>query len=436
MLGSPRTKPAIRQHCPSGRAAAHTLDRASGMNRRAGHIQAAQRGAMPAQLGAGRRTSCWSGSGRGPRPQIAVDEASGSPPRSAGGCDRPRHHRISAKPGEPFELSLDQAGDVLLRAGVACGNVGVAVQGVLTCRRARGVKPRVAARRPRRGARHVPAGRPPQPQRLAQFAADVDHGGSACRLGRPRHRPPQRVVELERRGRVPPFRSRRSSRSGSASAGSSSSSGRALTVVTTHARSAPRRHAGHPGGTPSSDDDRSTCADRTITPSRGRRLSPASASVIRCWPPAGNGQPCKWAEQRQQEPEHTAPRRRRRKPGVLRGPRQPCRRPGRPSKTSKPKRFDRFQHPPREKAASPRSATANANDRADRRQGAEDGIHETLSQRPELLDQPPPGSSRSGTRHLQRGDRRLELMMRRQRGFVLERVRHDHVGPDHRSPSA
>ena len=71
--------------------------------------------------------------------------------------------------------------------------------------------------------------------------------------------------------------------------------------------------------------------------------------------------------------------------------------------------------------------------RADRRQGAENGIHETLSQRPELLDQPRQAAPAPG-RRLQRGDRRLELMMQRNRGPVLERVRHDRVGPDRPKP--
>ena len=269
---------------------------------------------------------------------------------------------------------------------------------------------------------------------LAQFAADVDHGGSARRLGRPRHRPPQRVVELERRGRVPPdpqptqqpVRER-------------------LRGEQLHQRaSADRRHhvtrgqllastQEHPGGTPASDDhplDMRTAPHHHPLTGRDRQQRIDDPLLA----PRGKRPTMRMGEQRQQEPERAATRRRRRKPRVLRGPRQPRRRPGRPVEDIKAKRLDRSQHPPREQEGIPAQRDRQRDRRADRRQGAENGIHETLSQRPELLDQPSPGSSRSGTRRLQRGDRRPELMIQRNRGPVLERVRHDRVGPDPPKP--
>jgi hypothetical protein len=306
---------------------------------------------------------------------------------------------------------------------------------VLTRRRARGVKQRVLPDDHGGALWHVPslAGLRSSGE-LAQFAADVDHGGSARQRGRPRHRPPQRVVELERRGRVPPDpqpaqQALRERLRGEQLHQRPSADGRHHLTRGQLLASTQR----HPGGTPASDDHP---LDMRVAPHHdpltGRDRQQRIGDPLLA--PRGKRPTMRMGEQRQQEPERTAPRGRRREPRVLRGPRQPRRRPARPVEDIKTKRLDRSHHPPRKQKGIPAQRERQRDRRADRRQGAENGIHETLSQQPELLDQPPPSSSRARKRSLQRRDRRPELMVQRDRGSVLERVRHDRPGPDPPKP--
>jgi hypothetical protein len=81
----------------------------------------------------------------GPATEIAVDEAGILSLGLTGAAHRPSQHRIGETRGEPFQLSLDQAGNILVRAGVARRDVCVAVEGVLTRWRARRVKQGVLA---------------------------------------------------------------------------------------------------------------------------------------------------------------------------------------------------------------------------------------------------------------------------------------------------
>ena len=86
------------------------------MDRRAGHIQAAQRGAMPAQLRGWTKDELLV-QFVGPAAEVAVDEAGILRLGLLGVANRPSDHRLGKTGGEPFQLSLDQAGNILLRAG-------------------------------------------------------------------------------------------------------------------------------------------------------------------------------------------------------------------------------------------------------------------------------------------------------------------------------
>ena len=152
--------------------------------------------------------------------------------------------------------------------------------------------------------------------------------------------------------------------------------------------------------------------------------------MMRCWPPAGNGQPCEWASSASRNPNAPLPAVDGASPECCSGSRQPRCRPRRPVEHVKAERLDRSDQPPREHECVPAQADRQCDGRPDRRQGAQDGVDETLSERTKLLDQLPPRSPRSPKRPVQRRDCRPKLVVQHDRAAVLERVSHDLLGPD------
>jgi hypothetical protein len=123
-------------------------------------------------------------------------------PRAA---KRPREHHLRESGREPFQLGLDEVRDILVRAGIARRHVSMAVQGVLTFRRTGPVKLGVLTHDQRRPiGHHAPLTRISRRGQIPQLPTDVHNRRLSSFGSRPRRGPSRRVIELERRRRIPP----------------------------------------------------------------------------------------------------------------------------------------------------------------------------------------------------------------------------------------
>jgi len=134
---------------------------------------------MPAQLGRGAEQELLVEL-VAPAAEVAVHQAGILRLGPLGVANRASQHRIGETRGEAFQLGLHQPGDIRVRACVARRNMGVAVQGVLAGRGARGIKQGVLSDDQGGSLWHVPplAGLRRSGE-IAQFAADMDHGARA-----------------------------------------------------------------------------------------------------------------------------------------------------------------------------------------------------------------------------------------------------------------